>query len=167
MATQRIMYQITTKQITSFDHPELNKMFELNQQIPELDIGISLEVMTQRITEKPFLLLLAYVEGDIAGYKLGYAIDNANFYSWIGGVAQDFRKLGIAETLLKTQEQWVQAKQYHYLTVKTQNRYNAMLSMLIKHQYQIIEIDQNYPDSSDYKMRLVKRLQGEATISGF
>ncbi|MBM7072587.1 GNAT family N-acetyltransferase [Shewanella sp. 202IG2-18] len=150
------MYKVTIKAVTSLKDFNTQYLDELNKQIPELDTGISLTEIERRIADKPFLLLLAFVEGDIAGYKLGYEIDEKSFYSWVGGVAQDFRKIGVAETLLIAQENWVKEQSYQILKVKTQNRYNGMLSMLIKHQYQILNVNNESQDYSEYKMLLAK-----------
>ena len=151
------MYTTHLEFITSYQHPNFSHIFELNEQIPELERGVSLEEIKQRIGEQSFLLLVAYVEGEVAGYKLGYALDEQTFYSWVGGVAEDFRKLGIAERLLKAQEQWVQQQQYSELTVKTQNRFTAMLAMLVKHRYHIVDIENHTANRADNKMLLAKR----------
>ena len=152
------MYQVTIKTITSFQDNKFTDLAELNLQIPELERGISSEEIQKRIGDKPFLLLLAYVEGEIAGYKLGYELDKCIFYSWVGGVAQDFRNMGIAEMLLESQESWSQKKHYQTLQVKTKNSFTAMLSMLIKHKYQIMNINNQHPQVSQYKMLLSKSL---------
>ncbi|RYV03911.1 N-acetyltransferase [Shewanella sp. OPT22] len=152
------MYQINIEAVTSLKDLNIQYLDELNKQIPELERRLSSTDINDRIADKPFLLLLAFVEGDIAGYKLGYEIDEKSFYSWVGGVAQDFRKIGVAETLLVAQENWVKEKGYQILQVKTQNRYNGMLSMLIKHQYQILNVNNESQDYSEYKMLLAKKV---------
>ncbi|GAL27803.1 acetyltransferase GNAT family [Vibrio variabilis] len=51
------------------------------------------------------MLIAAHNNKPIA-YKIGYELSEAEFYSWLGGVSIDYRKLGIATELREQQEAW-------------------------------------------------------------
>lgn len=48
---------------------------------------------------------------------------------------------GLAQKMLETQERWITEHDYLHVQVKTMNRFRAMLSMLIKNNYHIIDIE--------------------------
>ncbi|WP_087023230.1 GNAT family N-acetyltransferase [Thaumasiovibrio subtropicus] len=104
--------------------------------IPELGEETAAS-LAARIADKPALLLIAYCHDEIAGVKLGYAENSTTFYSWLGGVAPDHRGKGVAQLLLEVQEKWVVEQGYQALTVKSQNRYPAMLRLLLRNGYVI------------------------------
>ncbi|QIR16285.1 GNAT family N-acetyltransferase [Shewanella aestuarii] len=114
--------------------------------------------MKQRLACHDCLILLAYVEGEVAGFKLGYAKTDGEFYSWLGGVLPDFRQLGLAKSMLEYQERWAQQQGYSLITVKTHNHFNAMLNMLVSSQYQITAIDTDKANVSLNKLHLQKSL---------
>jgi ribosomal protein S18 acetylase RimI-like enzyme len=87
------------------------------------------------------LLLVAEAAGEIVGFKLGYALSGQGFYSWLGGVVPSCRGQGVARRLLELQEEIVRARGYATITVKSRNRFPAMLKMLIAHQYRIVAVE--------------------------
>ena len=85
--------------------------------------------------------MIAEIDGQPAGFKLGYQRQETVFYSWLGGVLPAFRRHGVAQALLAEQERWARAQGYRQLTVKTRNRFRAMLAMLLAHHYQIVQLE--------------------------
>ena len=81
----------------------------VSNQIPELENPHPKEVYENRMKGKKHLILIAYVEEEMVGFKVGYDKfeDGQNFYTWMGGVLPDFRKKGIADALSKKQETWI------------------------------------------------------------
>lgn len=133
------------------------------RQIPEFKVCQSdeaiLNVWRQRIADKACLCLLAYYQGEPVGFKLGYGLSAECFYSWLGGVLPVFRGMGIAGALRQAQEQWAYQSGYQRVSVKTQNRYKAMLAMLICADYQVVGFEPK--DCVDYhRLMLEKRLSG-------
>ena len=152
------MYSIEIK-AESILTPELAaQLIELSQQIPELDHPLTNEVLDQRLQGKTCLILVAYVEGELAGFKLGYEQEEAIFYSWLGGVAFDFRRLGLAQSLLEYQETWARRQGYNHIQVKTMNRFPAMLNLLISNQYLITELTADPKSLVDHKLYLCKSI---------
>ncbi|MCL1079089.1 N-acetyltransferase [Parashewanella spongiae] len=152
------MYKVVVERYEALSNEIIKQLLELNHQIPELESGLTESEITQRLSGKSILILIAKVEGEIAGFKLGYQQDSTLFYSWLGGVAQDYRGLGIAKLLLNEQEKWAKAQDYQWLQVKTKNCYLAMLSMLVNHRYNIIEFADKHSDASQNKLLLEKML---------
>ena len=63
------------------------------------------------MASKPQLLVITAMDGKkVIGYKIGYAIDNNKFYSWLGGVDPNYRKHGIASMLMEKQHQYLKGK---------------------------------------------------------
>jgi ribosomal protein S18 acetylase RimI-like enzyme len=152
------MYSIEIKAESGLTPELATQLIELSKQIPELDRPFTSEVLNQRLQGKKCLILVAYVEGELAGFKLGYEQENAIFYSWLGGVASDFRRLGLAQSLLEYQETWACLQGYNHIQVKTMNRFPAMLNLLISNQYLITELDADPKSLVDHKLHLRKSI---------
>lgn len=152
------MYSIEIKAESSLTPELAAQLIELSQQIPELDHPLTNEVLDQRLQGKTCLILVAYVEGELAGFKLGYEQEEAIFYSWLGGVAFDFRRLGLAQSLLEYQETWARRQGYNHIQVKTLNRFPAMLNLLISNQYLITELTADPKSLVDHKLYLCKSI---------
>ena len=152
------MYSIEIKAESSLTPELAAQLIQLSQQIPELDHPLTNEVLDQRLQGKTCLILVAYVEGELAGFKLGYEQEEAIFYSWLGGVAFDFRRLGLAQSLLEYQETWARRQGYNHIQVKTLNRFPAMLNLLISNQYLITELTADPKSLVDHKLYLCKSI---------
>ena len=152
------MYSTHIQAITQFTLADAQLAASLMQSIPEFDKPVSAEAMLERIGAAPALLLLCHVEDELAGFKLGYEKSPGEFYSWLGGVLPDFRKLGLAQSMLLTQEQWASEQGYSLLKVKTRNSFPAMLSMLVQNRYQIAAIQGEGVSLAEQKISLQKTL---------
>lgn len=152
------MYQVEIVQATIVTPELLQSLMELNQAIPEFDNAYPMTEYQTRLSDKPMLALFIKVEGEVAGFKLGYELDNGQFYSWLGGILPEFRGLGLAKQLLQTQERWAKEQGYHQIEVKTLNRFTSMLKMLISNQYQITNLNQDTDKLELNKISLQKSL---------
>lgn len=150
------MYSIEIETITELNSDKCMLIAQLMSDIPEFSTPYSLAEIEQRLSTKKALLQLVYVEGELSGFKLGYALTEDVFYSWLGGILPDFRKLGLARELLANQEAWVKQHGYHAIEVKTRNCFPAMLNMLISNSYQITTLEQQDEDLSQTRLYLKK-----------
>ena len=100
--------------------------------------------------------VLAISDGEIVGFKLGYQIDSQKFYSWLGGVKSEFRKLGIAQELMNRQHSWCKKKGFKVVQTKTKNSFKPMLILNIKNGFDIIELQRN--ERNEIKIVLEKSL---------
>ena len=103
------------------------------------------------------LTVLAVCQGEIAGFKCGYEIGPAKFYSWVGGVGARFRQQGIAAELMRRQHDRCLANGYEIVRTKTKNCFKAMLILNLKSGFDITEV---YRDrQGELKIILEKNLK--------
>lgn len=92
-----------------------------------------------RMKGKPKLRIdIALDDTAVVGYKIGYALNREQFYSWLGGVHDGYRSRGIAFALMGNQHK--HAKDCGYRTVQTQtkNKWRNMLVLNIKNGFDVI-----------------------------
>ena len=109
--------------------------------VPELHGGRAEIDLIKRLSLAEHLILIAWHGKDIAGFKVGYALNQDTFYTWLGGVVPGFRRKGVARLLATRQETWAQIKGFKYIRLKTRNCFPAMLQFAIGSGFQIIELD--------------------------
>lgn len=114
--------------------------------------------LKNKIANKPGLLVITAMSGaKVIGYKIGYALDNDKFYSWLGGVETNFREFGVGSTLMEKQHQYLREKGYRFVQTKTMNRWRSMLILNIKSGYDVMD---TYTDEKGlHKIILEKNLQ--------
>lgn len=137
----------------------IEEVVALSQQIPEFDNPYGHEEYQSRLRDTVHLIQIAEVEGEAAGFKVGYQLESGVFYSWMGGIHPDFRALGLASQMLKAQEQWASEQGYHSLKVKSRNRYATMVAMLLRHGYQIEHFEPKGDTVADHRIHLHKNLK--------
>lgn len=118
---------------------EISLPFDLSPLIAEISElrPVSPEKIVAR-TANDGVLIVAEVDGCLVGFKLGYALDETTFYSWLGGVAPAFRGQGIARGLLRFQEKLALARGYLSIRVKSMARFPAMLGLLESENYALV-----------------------------
>jgi len=134
-----------------------NDILTINALIPEFDYAISEDKLQSRLKDRKSLLLIASVNEKLVGYKLGYALNEHQFYSWLGGVIPAYRKQSIARKLLNAQEAWAIEHSYKQVLVKSMNCFPAMLTMLINNGYQITGYENN-GDALNSKIKFTKAI---------
>ena len=92
------MIKNVAKKLCPFYHFELADVLTIHAMLPEMRPAESTEHYTNRIKNRPHLALVAYIDNQPAGFKLGYAEDEHTFYSWLGGVVPNYRRMGLAKT---------------------------------------------------------------------
>ncbi len=152
------MYTTTIERHTELTTSLLQTIIELSQQIPEFENRYSSEDYQQRLQDKTMLLQLIRVEGELVGFKLGYSIQQGQFYSWLGAILPEFRQLGLAKALLADQEAWAKENGFNHMEVKTYNRFASMLQMLVQQGYKIVNLQENSKNIDDNKLILNKLL---------
>lgn len=135
----------------------LKEILALYHRLPEFEDCRSEADLQARLAGNQTSQLIACVNGLPAGFKLGYALSETEFYSWLGGVLPEFRRDGVAQALLAAQEKWAVEQGYRTLSVKTRNKFRGMLMMLLKNGYQLIEMERK-GDPADSRLLLQKSL---------
>ena len=72
------------------------------------------------------------------GFKYGKARNSKEFFSANGGVLPEFRNLGVASLLMKTQHDWVKKNDYIRIDTTTRNHFPEMLRLNLKFGYKIM-----------------------------
>lgn len=103
-----------------------------------------------------FLLLQAFDRDQLVAFKFGYAESIDTFYSWLGGVLPEYRKLGLASVLMKQQHEWCSKNGFRKVFTRTRNDYVAMLRLNFSFGFKIIGIQKNGTD--EIKIILEKNL---------
>jgi GNAT superfamily N-acetyltransferase len=126
------------------------KIVENDRRLAEIALAAVPEIRLRRPLDEKLagrapLYLAAVVDGRAAGFKIGYPLSETVFYSWLGGVAPEFRCAGVAAALLAHQERWAAAHGYREMQVKSMNRFPGMLRLLIKNGYRITGVEGSEP----------------------
>jgi len=79
-------------------------------RIPEFGGAYPAQTYAVKLAGRPHLILVAEVGGEAVGYKVGFALDDTLFYSWLGGVVPGHRRLGVAGALRLYQERWARER---------------------------------------------------------
>lgn len=135
----------------------IEEVLAVDYEIPEFGSKMTKEKLANRLEKKANLILIASHNGIPIAYKVGYEKAPHEFYSWLGGVVPAFRKLGVATVLREQQETWVLENGYRTISVKSMNKYPAMLQLLISSGYQIFGYEDN-GSSENSKIQFIKQL---------
>lgn len=91
----------------------IDEVVALSRMVPEFFEPHSEKTYHERLLGRPHLILVAEVNGELAGFKVGCQSDTPGlFYSWMGGVLASYRRMGIATKLADTQESWAKNNGY-------------------------------------------------------
>lgn len=137
---------------------DIDVLLDVHRHIPELAASADKDRYQQRLAELEWLGLVAYENGQLVGFKLGYGLNPLTFYSWLGGVVPAYRRSGVAQQLLDAQEQWAKAQGYDIIEVKTRGEFSAMQAFLQRNQYGFVmtyQSDEYADERLIYRKRLV------------
>ena len=73
------------------------------------------------------LALIAHLEGNPVGYKVGYRYKPGRYYSWTGGVLPDYRRSGVARRMQDWQHGWCRSRGYKFIEFNSFNKFREML----------------------------------------
>lgn len=140
--------------INHYDHKsnqDLSSVYEdisnLEAQVFESAFHSSADIQA-RLLNKNFLILIAEIEENPVGFKVGFEEKPDHFYSWIGGVISKFRGQGIAKNLMESQHTWLKNFGYKTVTTHTENQFKSMLILNLKFGFDVVGTlhvgDENY-----------------------
>ena len=110
-----------------------------------------------RMAEKPKLHIdLALDDERVIGYKIGYALNREQFYSWLGGVDERYRHQGIAREFMERQHEYISQESYNAVRTHTKNKWRSMLLLNIQYGFDIIGTYTD--DTGEAKIILEKKL---------
>ena len=137
------------------------------EEIDERTLGI-VRVMNRSIfneervinsfDREDLLMLLARVDGEPAGFKIGYRENRFTFYSAKGGVVPLHRRKGIAIALMVDMMERVMAKGYSRFAFDTfPNLHPGMTTLALKQGFRLVKADYNSV-YREYRLRFESRL---------
>lgn len=110
-----------------------------------------------RLREMPRSSLFVARAPELIGFKLGYAVASARYYSWLGAVHREWRRQGIALGLLERQHRWLQEQGFTAVETATVPDNVAMLSLNLRAGFRVIG---SYRREDDLRVLLAKGLSG-------
>ena len=110
---------------------------------PDLDVEWRLSAMPDASAT------LARAHGRVVGFKLGYAIAESKYYSWLDGVQASSRGQGIGHLLTRLQHQCVQARGYALLETSADRQNIAMTRINLREGYKVCGTRRE-PDHSQF-----------------
>lgn len=116
------------------------------------------ERVIYRLDRDDLTLLLAHVDGEAVGYKVGYAESPTTFYSAKGGVVDGWRRRGVARALLARMEDEARALGYVRFAFDTfPNGHPGMTVMALALGFRVTAAGYNAA-YRDYRIRFEREL---------
>ncbi len=94
--------------------------------------------ISDRLKRKDLVTVLAKVEGQMVGFKVGYPEKKLRFYSWLGYVHPAYRRQGIARELMHQQHRYCCEAGFTTVRTKTTNRWRSMLLLNIRNGFDVV-----------------------------
>lgn len=130
----------------------------LSREVTEFFQPYSQKTYEERLSDVPHLILIATVYGKPVGFKVGYRRYGHNvFYSWMGGVLDQYRRKGIATRLADSQETWAKTHGFVKVTFKTRNRLSKMIHFGLNRGFMIVDLIKK-GEVKDYRIVMEKVL---------
>ncbi len=97
------------------------------------------DLLKEHKLHKPNLVaVIAIIHQQVAGFKLGYEMEDGMFYSWLGGVHPDYQRRGIAKELMTIQHRYCKEQGYQKMRTYSRNARKAMLILNIQAGFDVI-----------------------------
>jgi GNAT superfamily N-acetyltransferase len=97
---------------------------------------VSLATIAEDLEGKTDVLaLIAHLEGNPIGFKVGHRERAGVYYSKCGGILKDYRRLGLATRMLDWQHRFAQSRGYKQIYFNTFNHFPAMMLFGLRHGY--------------------------------
>ena len=120
----------------------INEAVRVSRNIPEFIDPHDQNIYEQRLAGRDHLILIAYDQKTLVGFKVGYdKFQDGSFYSWMGGIIPDYRRIGIAQQLADYQENYARERGYQSVVFKTRNRHKNMLLFGLNNSFIITSIE--------------------------
>lgn len=102
-----------------------------------------------RVNEKHGAMIISALSGEqLVGFKLGFEKHRNVFQSWIGCVHPDFRRHGIARSLLRRQHEWCAEKGYKTVVTNSRNKFKNMMILNLSEGFSVVGTEWGVSDSS-------------------
>ena len=121
-----------------FDASVVDELESLNSGVFE---SVAPRYVSWRMSSMPDVsAFLAIADDKIVGFKVGYAMSQRKYYSWLGGVHSEFRRRGIASELMERQHKWIAARGYTVVETSANQENVAMAQVNLRHGFAVCGI---------------------------
>lgn len=114
----------------------------ISRKIPEFNDPYNEKEYLLRFNNKKHLILVAYYKNTAVGFKAGYEMEYG-FYTWMGGILPEYRRMNIARRLARSQEKWLKENDFKKVKLKTLNKHKAMLHFALSEEFEIVGCEPN------------------------
>lgn len=130
--------------------------------ITELNLAIfNEERIINTFEREDLMMLIAFVEGEAVGFKIGYRENRFVYYSAKGGVLPEYRRHGVARKMLYDMMRRARSRGYVRFAFDTfPNRGPGMAVMGLQEGFRVAKADFN-KTYKDWRIRLEKQLDVE------
>jgi predicted GNAT superfamily acetyltransferase len=136
----------------------IGEVVALSREVTEFFQPYSEKTYEERLSDVPHLILIATVDDKPVGFKVGYCrYGHDVFYSWMGGVMDQYRRKGIATQLADKQEAWAKTHGFVKVVFKTRNRLSKMIHFGLNRGFMIVDLIKN-GEVKDYRIVMEKNL---------
>lgn len=138
----------------------LADVITVHERIPEFveHFPYTLDTFRERTENRKTVCLMGYVDGNAAGYIVGYEKDgDGSFYCWMAGVDPAYRRNGVLSAMMDYLCDWAKKEGYMVLRIKTRNNRREMLSFLVKRGFHFLEVEK-HDRKEDHRILLEKEL---------
>ena len=126
--------------------------------------GLSLRRYRETMRRGESLALGAFDGERLVAYKAGFSERPERFYSWIGGVHPEYRRLGLAKALTDAQHAWLVERGYQKVRTLTSNRNLPMLMLNLSLGFVVIGCQMNRKGLSLLMERDLQAPSKKATV---
>ena len=99
----------------------------------EVIFGEPIDGIAWRLSSMPDVsVICAYQAGELVGFKLGYAMTQTRYYSWLGGVSPSARRSGVGTKLMELQHGWLIERGYSTIETSTKQENVSMAQLNLK-----------------------------------
>ncbi|MBX2988891.1 MAG: DUF1653 domain-containing protein [Bdellovibrionaceae bacterium] len=84
------------------------------------------------------LIQFAFLEKDFVGFKIGHGSEDGIYESWLGGVREDRRGLGVGRALMAAQHAFARERRYRRVRAKTLSRWREMLVFNLRAGFEVV-----------------------------
>jgi len=139
---------------TYFGMPEKESLRQI-LSLYELIFEVSSDKVEERMKKVDGLIILcAFHEERVVGFKVGHEDTSEEFFSWIGGIHPFYRKRGIASNFMEMQHRILKERGYKAVFTKTKNKWRNMLILNLRHGFDVIG---TYTDSKGEPKIILKK----------
>jgi ribosomal protein S18 acetylase RimI-like enzyme len=115
-------------------HPVASLLVVELEALSESIFAVAVGDIGWRLENMPYASVFsARDDNKLVGFKAGYAMSQSKYYSWLGGVRQDYRRQGIASELMRLQHIWLCEQGFQVIETSANEENITMAAANLRH----------------------------------